>query len=199
MAPKKLAGALCAAALLAALALLPACSTPVRPEHYAAETPALDVQRYFNGVLDAHGIFQDRSGKVVKRFSVVLRCHWEGDVGTLGEDFSYADGSKQKRVWTLRKTAPGRFTGTAADVVGEAQGVVSGNALRWTYVLALPVDGKVYHVDFEDWMFLVDERVMLNRAAMSKFGFGLGAVTLSFDKRVERRADGPVAAPREAP
>ena len=183
MALKKIAGVLTVAALSAALALLAACSTPVAPEHYAAELPALDVQRYFNGTLDAHGIFQDRSGKVVKRFSVVLRCRWEGDVGTLDEDFSYADGSKQKRVWTLRKTAPGRFTGTAADVVGEAEGVVSGNALRWKYVLALPVDGKVYHVDFEDWMFLVDERVMLNRAAMSKFGFGLGAVTLSFDKR----------------
>ncbi|MEC5160988.1 MULTISPECIES: DUF3833 domain-containing protein [unclassified Janthinobacterium] len=177
---KKLAGALHTAALAL---LLTACSTPVGPEHYAAEAPLLDVQRYFNGTLDAHGMFQDRSGTLVKRFTVVMRCHWEGDVGTLDEDFSYADGSKQKRVWTLRKTAPGRFVGTAPDVVGEAVGVVSGNALRWKYVLALPLDGKVYNVDFEDWMFLIDERVMLNRAAMSKFGFGLGAVTLSFDKR----------------
>lgn len=194
MALNKLAGVLS----VAALALLAACSTAVGPEHYAAELPALDVQRYFNGTLDAHGIFQDRSGKVVKRFTVVMRCHWAGDVGTLDEDFSYADGGKQKRVWTLRKTAPGRFTGTAADVVGEAEGVVAGNALRWKYVLALPVDGKVYHVDFEDWMFLVDERVMLNRAAMSKFGFSLGAVTLSFDKRADKRADGLDAAAREA-
>ena len=29
----------------------------------------------------------------------------------------------------------------------------------------------------------MDDKVMLNRAAMSKFGFGLGAVTLSFSKR----------------
>jgi hypothetical protein len=50
-------------------------------------------------------------------------------------------------------------------------------------VLALPVDGKTYHVNFEDWMFLMDDGVMLNRAAMSKFGFRLGEVTLSFHKR----------------
>ncbi len=164
-------------------AMLTACSAPLQPEHYALEKPELDIERYFNGTLDAHGMFQDRSGKVVKRFTVVMRGSWVGDVGTLDEDFTYSDGSKQKRVWTLRKTAPGRYTGTAPDVVGVAEGIVAGNALRWKYVLALPVDGKIYNVDFEDWMFLMDQKVMLNRAEMSKFGFGLGAVTLSFSKR----------------
>ena len=50
-------------------------------------------------------------------------------------------------------------------------------------MLALPVDGKVWNVDFDDWMFLIDDKIMLNRSAMSKFGFGLGEVTLSFTKR----------------
>jgi hypothetical protein len=162
---------------------LTACTTPVQPDHYASAKPELDIERYFNGTLDAHGMFQDRSGTVIKRFTVVMRASWKGNVGTLDEDFVYADGTTQKRVWTLTKTAPGRFTGTASDVVGEAEGIVSGNALRWKYVLALPVDDKVYNVDFEDWMFLIDDKVMLNRAQMSKFGFGLGAVTLSFTKR----------------
>ena len=174
-----------AAAVLLALA---ACSTPPTPATYAQELPVLDLQQYFNGTLDAHGIFQDRSGKVVKRFTVVMRASWAGETGTLDEDFTYSDGSKQRRVWTLRKTAPGRFIGTAPDVVGQAIGEVAGNALRWQYVLALPVDGTVYHVDFEDWMFLMDDKVMLNRAAMSKFGFSLGAVTLSFSKRPSQAA-----------
>jgi hypothetical protein len=38
-------------------------------------------------------------------------------------------------------------------------------------------------VQFDDWMFLVDERVMLNRASMSKFGVHLGDVLLSFEKK----------------
>jgi hypothetical protein len=128
-------------------------------------------------------MFQDRSGKVVKRFTVVMRCKWDGDVGTLDEDFTYSDGSKQKRVWTLRKVAPNRFIGTAPDVVGEAIGITAGNTLHWNYVLSLPVDDKVYEVNFDDWMYQMDDRVMLNRAAMSKFGFALGQVTLSFTKR----------------
>ena len=68
-------------------------------------------------------------------------------------------------------------------MIGEAQGEASGNALRWRYVLALPVDDKVWNVDFDDWMFLIDDKIMLNRSAMSKFGFNLGEVTLSFTKR----------------
>ena len=71
------------------------------------------------------------------------------------------------------------------DVVGAAEGRAAGNALNWRYTLSLPVDGKVYAVQFDDWMYLMSDRVMLNKAAMSKFGFSLGEVTLSFDKAVK--------------
>lgn len=169
------------AAVLAA-ALAAGCSSP-QPSTYSAEQPVLDLTRYFNGRLDAWGMFQDRSGKVVKRFTVAMNCVWQGDTGTLEEDFAYSDGTTGRRVWTLRRVAPDRFVGTAPDVVGEASGVVSGNAFRWQYTMALPVDGSVYHVDFDDWMYLIDDRVMLNRAVMSKFGVRLGDVTLSFTKR----------------
>jgi hypothetical protein len=164
------------------IGMLSACST-TDVSQYAQEKPVLDMQQYFNGTIDAWGMFQDRSGKVVKRFTVVIQCSWKDDVGTLDEDFIYSDGTKQKRVWTLKKGANGQYTGTAADVVGSATGNTAGNALRWSYVLALPVGDKVYNVSFDDWMFLMDDRVMLNRAVMSKFGFTLGEVTLSFRKR----------------
>lgn len=169
------------AALLAAL-LTGACST-VTPDAYRGEKPVLALDQYFNGTLDAWGMFQDRSGKVLKRFTVVMRCTWVGDTGTLDEDFTYPDGTKEKRIWTIKKHAGGRYTGTAADVLGEAQGMASGNALNWKYVLKLPVDGNVIEVNFDDWMYLVDDKVMLNRAEMSKFGFKLGEVTLSFTRR----------------
>lgn len=165
------------------LLILFGCATQPDVATYKDEKPTLDLQQYFNGTLDAWGIFTDRSGKVVKRFTVVMQAKWNGDVGTLDEDFTYSDGTRQKRVWTLRKTGPNRYIGTAPDVVGEAVGYTAGNALHWEYVLALPVDGKIYHVHFSDWMYLMDDRVMLNKAAMSKFGISLGEVTLSFTKR----------------
>ncbi len=169
-------------ALVMGMLMLSACST-TDMALYAKEKPALDMQQYFNGTVDAWGMFQNRKGEVVKRFNVVIQCSWQGDVGTLDEDFIYSDGTKQKRVWTLKKQPNGQYIGTADDVVGEAVGIVSGNALNWKYVLALPVDDKVYNVNFDDWMILMDDKVMLNRAVMSKFGFKLGEVTLSFRKR----------------
>jgi hypothetical protein len=170
------------AVLMTGLLTLAGCAS-VDVSDYAAEKPELDLSRYFNGTLDADGIFQDRSGKVVKRFHVLIEASWKGPVGTLDERFTYSDGSTQRRVWTVTKLDANHYSGRADDVVGEASGEARGNALRWKYVMALPVDGKVYNVDFDDWMFLMDDRVMLNRSVMSKFGFRLGEVTLSFRKR----------------
>ena len=168
-------------ALLAGSAVLAGCASP-QVSDYAQQRPKLELDRYFNGRIRAHGIFQKRGGEVVRRFTVVMDCHWEGNQGVLDEAFSYSDGSTQRRVWRLTKLADGRYTGRADDVVGEAKGQESGNAFRWNYTLRLPVDGKEYDVQFDDWMFLIDERVMLNSATMSKFGITLGEVLLSFTK-----------------
>ena len=159
------------------------CASPTVND-YAGEKPALDLPAYFNGIVDAWGVFTDRQGKVVKRFTVEMRCQWKDGIGVLDEDFVYADGTQEKRVWTLTDLGTGQFQGTAGDVVGTALGQVKGNAFRWQYTLALPVDGMVLHVQMDDWMYLMNDRVMLNKARMSKLGVHLGDVTLSFAKRI---------------
>jgi Protein of unknown function (DUF3833) len=163
------------------LLLLAGCSS-VQISDYAQEKPKFNLQQYFNGRVIAHGVVQDRSGKVIRRMTVDMKCTWVGDTGTLDEDFTYADGKKERRVWTIKKQGD-RYVGTAADVVGEAIGVAAGNALNWKYVLALPVDDKVYNVDFDDWMWQLDDKVMMNRAEFSKFGFKLGEVLITFYKQ----------------
>ena len=150
---------------------------------YAQAQPVLDLKHYFNGVVDAWGVFTDRSGRVVKRFTVVMNCSWNGDQGVLDEDFVYSDGTTQKRIWRMQHLGEGNYSGSADDVVGLAKGTCRGNAFRWGYTLALPVDARVWEVQFDDWMYLIDERVMINKASMSKFGVFLGEVTLSFTKR----------------
>lgn len=160
---------------------LSGCASPT-PADYASQSPKLDLQQYLNGKLLAHGIVTDRSGKVLQRFTVQMTGTWVGDTGTLDERFTYSDGRKETRVWTIRRQADGRYIGTAADVLGEAVGQAAGNALNWRYTLLLPVEGRTWEVQFDDWMFLVDEQVMLNRAVMSKFGIRLGEVLLSFQR-----------------
>ena len=176
-----LTSAACTGLVLAAGGLSGCASQTI--DSYRGEKPLLDLRQYFNGTLDAHGVFTDRSGTVVKRFTVLMQCRWQGDEGVLDEAFTYSDGTHERRVWRLTRLADGSYTGRADDVVGLARGQERGNSFHWTYTMALPVDGKVYEVQFDDWMYLIDEQVMLNRARMSKFGIHLGDVTLSFRKR----------------
>lgn len=169
-------------AVLSSLALLAGCATP-DPETYRDQKPALDPMSYFDGTVDAWSQFAERSGKVVKRFKVLIHGRVEGETLVLDERFSYSDGSTQRRVWTIRRSGPHQFAGTASDVVGEARGEAWGNALRWRYVLALDVDGNTWHVNFDDWMYLQDDGVMLNRSEMSKLGVRLGEVMIAFRRR----------------
>ena len=167
--------ALCAVAL-------GGCSAP-RIGDYANEQPTLELRDYFNGTVDAYGIFTDRSGHVVKRFTVLMECSWQGDAGVLDEHFQYSDGTRQRRVWHVTRQADGHYTGMADDVIGQALGEQAGNTFHWTYTLALPVDGHTIDVQFDDWMYRMTDKVLLNRAAMRKWGVDLGQVTLSFSRR----------------
>jgi hypothetical protein len=168
--------------LVAALLVLAGCASPT-PRDYAAERPVLDMKAYFDGTVDAWGMIQDRSGKVTRRVTVQIVGTWQGDTGTLDERFTYADGKTETRVWTIRKQGE-RYVGTAADVIGEATGVAAGNALHWSYVLeAKREDGGTVKLDMDDWMWLVDERTLVNRTRFSKFGIGFGEVTFFFRKR----------------
>jgi len=169
--------------MLGVAALLVAACASVTPQDYAGQRPELDLREFFNGKVDAWGMVQDRSGRVIKRMSVEMTCAWTGDVGTLDERFTYADGTNETRVWTIRRDGT-RYTGTAADVVGEAKGEAAGNALRWSYVLDAKRDGGgTVHLDMDDWMWLVDEKTLLNKTAFSKFGIKFGEVTIFFRKR----------------
>lgn len=164
-----------------ALVLLGGCShTDISAYH--GMSPVLDLQTYFNGDSEAWGQFQDRGGKVIKRFQVKLHGSWSGNNGRLQEDFSFDDGSHSQRIWLLTALGNGHYQGRAADIDGVAEGVADGPALHWQYTLLQPVDGKVYKVHMDDWMFLQDDRTLINRTSMSKFGIHLGDVTLFFRK-----------------
>ena len=150
--------------------------------YYNDETPKINLNEFFNGKLLAHGIVQDRSGKVIKRFKVDIVASWKDDIATLDEKFVYSDGSKSSRIWKLKKIDTNQFEGTAGDVEGVAEGETAGNAFYFEYDLNLPVDDTTYVVNFEDWMFLMDKNTLLSRSYMSKWGFDVGEVTLVMTK-----------------
>ncbi|MEQ1517296.1 MAG: DUF3833 domain-containing protein [Usitatibacteraceae bacterium] len=164
------------------VALLMSGCAYVTPKDYAKETPKLDLSTYFNGTVDGWGMVQDRDGKVLRRMYVVLDCKWNDNEGVLDESFQWSDGKTEKRVWKIRKNGD-RYIGTAGDVVGEANGEANGNALRWNYILALPVGDSTYQMSMDDWMWMIDEKTMANRTTMSKFGVRVAEISIFFRKR----------------
>ncbi|WP_375057777.1 DUF3833 domain-containing protein [Zobellella sp. DQSA1] len=167
--------------IVAVSLLLMSCGSTI--DDYGETTPAFELERFFEGELVAYGMVQDRSGKVLRRFKVDMIGRWDGNEGVLEEDFVYDDGETQRRIWYLEKGPGGRYGGTAADVVRPGAGQTRGFALNWRYTLAVPVDGRVWHLDFNDWMYLLDEDRLINRAEMSKWGFRVGEVILWIERK----------------
>lgn len=151
--------------------------------NYANETPTLNLRSFFNGKIEAQGIVQDRSGKVIKRFNVDINASWKGDVGTIDEKFVYSDSTTGARVWTLKEVSPQSFEGRAHDVIGTALGNVKGNTFFFEYKLDVPVGNSNYSIHFEDWMYLLNEKTLMARTKMTKWGFGVGEVTIIMNKK----------------
>jgi hypothetical protein len=152
-------------------------------ETYQGQEPKLDLREYFNGPIKAWGMVQDRSGKVTQRFDVTMVGSWEGDIGTLKEHFVYYDGKTQERTWTIRKISDNRYEGTAGDIIGKADGHVAGNAMRWAYQMDLEVKGSTYRITFDDWMFNMNDGVLINRSYLKKFGITMAELTLFMQKQ----------------
>ena len=157
------------------------CASP-KVQDYAGQVPAFDIRSFFDGKLQGQGIFFDRSDRVVKRFTVDMVGQWTGTRGTLDEHFHYSDGSQSTRLWHLEQLPQGRYSGQAGDVIGLVVGSHGGNAFHWRYTLVLPEESGAWHVELDDWMFLVDDKTVLNRTRMSKFGVDLGELMLEIRK-----------------
>jgi hypothetical protein len=144
--------------------------------------PDIALEEFFDGSVIAHGQFQDRFGEVRRRFVVEVEGTWDGETLTLVEDFAYNDGQTERRVWSLRKTGPDTWAGTAPGVIGEATGTTRGDTFNWTYSIDLPEESGGFRADFDDWMWRLDETRLLNRAYVSRFGVDLGEVIIFFER-----------------
>jgi len=167
--------------LIILLVLLTSCSD-MKPEDYINTEPKIKIEEYFLGDVKAWGIFQNRFGKVERQFTAKMEGSFDGEILTLEEDFSWNDGEKQKRKWKIKKVGDDKYEGTAPDVIGIAKGVSYGSAFKFEYQLLIPFKDKKIKVRFDDWIFKQDDKVAINRAIVSKFGFKVGELTVFFVK-----------------
>ena len=157
----------------------------MKPEDFNNKEPRLIIEEYLNGNVKAWGILQNRSGKVIRQFSADLEGNWDGQHLILDEKFNWDNGEVQTRKWKIKKIDNHNYEGTADDVVGTAKGFSYGPAFKFEYVLLVPVKGKNMKITFDDWIFLQDKNVAINRAKMTKFGFKVAELTVFFYKEIK--------------
>ena len=154
----------------------------MKPEDFKDTEPEIKIEKYFEGQVKAWGILQDRKGRATRQFKANMIGKFENNILTLEEDFFWKDGETQRRVWKIKKIDEHNYIGTAPDVVGEAKGVSYGSAFKFEYNLMIPFKGKNIKIRFDDWIFKQDEKVAINRATLTKFGFKVGELTVFFEK-----------------
>ena len=158
--------------------------------------PKLDLFAFFEGETIAYGIFEDRFGNLKRQFRVNINGKIDNQILTLDEDFLYDDGEQAKRIWKIEKKIDNNqkiiYEGQADDVEGKASGLISGNALNWSYDIYLNIKGSDIKVHFNDWIYKQSEDLAINRAYVSKFGINIGSVTLVFLRGKTANKIGPL-------
>ena len=142
--------------------------------------PRFEPEVYFAQRLEAYGVFVDRFGAIRRQFNVEVKGTRTSDGFILDEDFLYDDGERETRRWIVTALGDGRYRGECADVIGTATGKCTDNMLSWRYDFRLAMYGRKVAVRFDDVMVLQAGGVMVNRAMVSKAGFRLGEVLLTF-------------------
>ncbi len=146
-------------------------------------SPELVIEDFFTGETRAWGVFEGRFGNLRAQFNVDIKGTWKEPTLVLEEDFVYASGRTDRRVWTITRQVNGSYQGRADNVIGVATGGAEGNAFYWTYLMDLPVGDRTIRVRLNDWLWLQESGVLINRARVTTSGIELGQLSIFFSKK----------------
>ena len=167
--------------ILVPVLLISSCGMKPSIEDSKLSDREFSLEEFFDGKTKAYGQFQDILGNVSRRFTVDIKGVWDGSNLILTEDFVYEDGSEEQRIWNLVKTGENAWVGTADGVIGTANGFTSGDMFYWTYKIDLPTSSGETRVSFKDYMWMLSDKRVLNKAYMSRWGIPVGEVIIIFE------------------
>jgi hypothetical protein len=150
------------------------------------DTAPFDLLSWLEGSSHAQGVFEDRKGRVRRRFSVEMMGTPDGNTLRLHERFIFEDGERQERTWLLTRGAGRSFTGRAEDSVSEAHGRFEQGVAYLCSELRLKIGSRRVAMRFDDAFYEVGPGLVLNRSTMSKWGIRLGQILIQFRKDDQR-------------
>ena len=144
-------------------------------------------QIWMVGNVEGYGVIVDRFGNVKSQFHAHEMGVWDPAtrVVTLTEHITYLQGDTQpptNRVWHFQEMAPGKWTGTANDVIGTATAEQAGNAWHLRYRQKLPIGGHEIEVSVDDLRLREAGNVAVDYSTISKLGIHLATAEIAFVK-----------------
>ena len=139
------------------------------PQDYA-DGPLFNMRDVFNGPIECEGVIYGPTGRVTSRFEADFVASWEGNIGTVREEFRYDSGTVQHREWTFTLGNDGSIAAEAADVVGTGTGMQRGSAVQLNYNIRLTEEAGGHVLSTTDWMYLTPNGNVMNRSQFRKFG-----------------------------
>jgi hypothetical protein len=141
-----------------------------KPDDYASG-PEFDIREVLNGPIVCEGVIFGPMGRVTSRFTANFAATWDGNTGSMTEEFHYDSGNVQKRAWVLTLSDGGAIKAEADDLIGEGRGHQTGSAVFLGYKIKLSDDAGGHALDVRDWMYLMPNGTVMNRSQFRKFGF----------------------------
>ena len=149
--------------------------------NYKNNLPHLNLETFLNNEIRGYGIIETRFGIVKRRFEFLANCSWIDGTCYLKEEMKYDNGFVDKRIWLIERQGES-YRATTNNVIGFAEINIGGNSMNWRYKINIPFKSKNISISCDDWMYLIDDRRLINRNTFKKFGFKVGELTLFMEK-----------------
>lgn len=148
------------------------------------DSEALDLLDFLDGHVEGYGVVEDLLGRLRERVHVVMRGSRAGERIVVDETLTYSSGHVERRQWQLARDAAGRIRGRAGGIEGEIVGAESGGSAVLSYGFRLPVGRISIAVRVRDAFHRINERVVVDRTVLRKWGVKLAEISLVYEKRL---------------
>lgn len=157
---------------------------PKKPQEidYLDNSVKMDIKSFFTGDIEAFSIVKNSSDKIISTNSSKISGKWEENRGILKYDFTYLDGSKDSRTWFITLNSDSSFEIVGHDVAAGFTGNQIGNIAYMNYVLVSRGNKAQIRTNYEDKMYLVNEKSMILITNFRKADGDYGTIITSLRK-----------------
>lgn len=141
-----------------------------------------DFAAFFDGAVRGVGITQDWRGRLTDRFELTLHGDFTPTTGTLDEHLVHADGSVEQRRWDIVHRGAQDWRARCDGILGEALGGQQPWGFRWCYRVSHRLGTRDITLHCDDRMYAIDNRHLMNRIRVRKFGLPVASLTLLYSR-----------------